>query len=139
MLPIPHCHLLSDTEGYIGQGQNLRGRNLKLIIGECIGHCRREEGDRIVKIQGRDDCRLLSKGWRRRRRKSKLTGNDEEKIKTRQKQGLHLLPKGYKLLLPELLHLLSKCWFPAYSAPAGHVFLAATSALLGVKISENIL
>lgn len=33
-----------------GQGQNLRGRNLKLIIKECIGCCRREGKNRIAKI-----------------------------------------------------------------------------------------
>lgn len=47
---------------------------------------------------------------RREGRKSELTGNNEEKTNARQNWGLHLLPKGYNLLLPELLHLLSKCW-----------------------------
>lgn len=64
---VSHCHLLSDAEGCMGQGQNLRGRNLKLMIRECIGHCRREGENRTAKIQSREDCRILSNGWRERR------------------------------------------------------------------------
>lgn len=40
---------------------------MKLMIRECIGHCRREGENRTAKIQSREDCRILSNGWRERR------------------------------------------------------------------------
>lgn len=56
----------------MGQGQNLRGRNLKLTIKECIGHCRREGENRAVKIQSRGERRILSSRWRERREKVRV-------------------------------------------------------------------
>lgn len=61
MLSSSHCHLLWNTEGCMGQVQNLRGRNLKLKMKECIGHCRREGVNRTVKIHSRKDSRIIKR------------------------------------------------------------------------------
>jgi len=69
MLYISHHHLFPNTEGCMGQRQNIRGRNLKLMIKECTEHCRSEGDNRTVNIQRREDCRILSSRWRERREK----------------------------------------------------------------------
>lgn len=108
---IPHCHLLSDTEGCMGQ--NIKERNLKLLVKECIEQCRRDAGNRILKTECREDHKIPSRRWRKSREKLGANRRWRENKDTKS-WGFFLMFRIYTLLLPRLLR---KCWSPNYPAP----------------------